>query len=89
MSKNLSIAFTPDAHQDYINWVKEDKNIFKKINELIKDIMRSPYEGIGKPEPLKHDLSECYSRRITKEHRLVYRVSEEYIVILSCRGHYT
>ena len=60
----------------------------KKINELIKEISRSPFEGIGKPEPLKYDLSGCWSRRITGEHRFVYQVEEDAILIIGCRYHY-
>ena len=67
---------------------KTDKQILKKINQLIKDIKREPFEGIGKPEPLKYELSGFWSRRISDEHRLIYEVSESYISIVSCRFHY-
>ena len=69
-------------------WQKNDKNILKRINTLIKDIKRNPFEGIGKPEPLKYELAGCWSRRINSEHRLVYEVREREIVIISCRYHY-
>ena len=69
-------------------WQNTDKQILKKINQLIKDIKREPFEGIGKPEPLKYELSGFWSRRISDEHRLVYEVSESYIAIVSCRFHY-
>ena len=69
-------------------WQNTDKQILKKINQLIKDIKREPFEGIGKPEPLKYELSGFWSRRISDEHRLIYEVSESYISIVSCRFHY-
>ena len=69
-------------------WQNTDKQILKKINQLIKDIKRELFEGIGKPEPLKYELSGFWSRRISDEHRLVYEVSESYIAIVSCRFHY-
>ena len=69
-------------------WQNTDKQILKKINQLIKDIKREPFEGIGKPEPLKYELSGFWSRRISDEHRLIYEVSESYIAIVSCRFHY-
>lgn len=77
-----------DAWEDYLYWQREDKKVLKKINTLIKDIERNPYEGIGKPEALKGNLSGCWSRRIDNTHRLVYRVYEGIIDILSCKGHY-
>ncbi len=69
-------------------WQNTDKQILKKINQLIKDIKKEPFEGIGKPEPLKYELSGFWSRRISDEHRLVYEVSDNYIAIVSCRFHY-
>ncbi|MBD2132762.1 Txe/YoeB family addiction module toxin [Sphaerospermopsis sp. FACHB-1094] len=69
-------------------WGKEDKKVFKKILELIKDIQREPFSGIGKPEPLKYELQGYWSRRITDEHRLVYKVEEDVLIILSCKYHY-
>lgn len=77
-----------DAWQDYLYWEKRDKVLFKRINQIIKDIKRSPFEGIGKPEALKNNLSGLWSRRIDKEHRIVYLVDDNAIVILQCRGHY-
>jgi len=76
------------AFDDYYEWTVNDKKIAKKIMTLIKDIKRTPYRGLGKPEPLKHELSGYWSREITKEHRLVYRVEGETIEILSCKYHY-
>ena len=77
-----------DAWEDYISWQTYDKKILKRINQLIKDIGRNPFEGIGKPEPLKGNLSGFWSRRIDEEHRLVYVVEDNAILIISCRGHY-
>jgi toxin YoeB len=83
------ITFTPNAFDAYKEWALTDKKVFKKINELIQSIDRSPFEGIGKPEPLKHQLMGYWSRRINEEHRLVYQiVSESEIIILQCKYHY-
>jgi toxin YoeB len=82
------IAFLPTALEDFNWWVTEDKKIYVRIVRLIKDIERSPFSGLGKPEPLKQELKGLWSRRITDEHRLVYKVAEEEIVIVSCRFHY-
>ncbi len=82
------IAFLPQAFNDFNDWIKIDKKIHAKIVELVKEIQRTPFTGKGKPEPLKHQLSGLWSRRITEEHRLVYQVSEMEIVIVSCRFHY-
>ena len=80
--------FLDDAWQDYLYWQKVDKKILKRINQLIKDIQRSPFDGLGKPEPLKFDMSCLWSRRINQEHRLIYQVKDEYIIIVQCRYHY-
>jgi toxin YoeB len=82
------IAFLPTAFEDFNWWATEDRRIYARIVRLIKDIERSPFSGLGKPEPLKHELQGLWSRRITDEHRLVYKVAEEEIVIVSCRFHY-
>jgi len=84
----MRLIFSKNSWEDYISWQTEDKKVLKKINELIKDIQRSPYEGLGKPEPLKFDLTGLWSRRIDREHRIVYQVSGEDILIYSCRFHY-
>lgn len=84
----MRIVFSKNSWEDYTSWLKEDKNMLKKINELIKDIQRNPFEGKGKPEPLKYDLSGLWSRRIDREHRLVYQIKEKEILIYSCRYHY-
>jgi len=82
------IAFLPRAFNELAVWAEEDRNILAKIFELIKDIQRNPFSGLGKPEPLKHKFRGLWSRRITREHRLIYRVGNEEIVIVSCRFHY-
>lgn len=82
------VAFYKVAYEDYNRWEETDKKVFRRIKDLIKDISRTPFEGIGKPEPLKHELSGYWSRRITDEHRLVYKVSDNTVYILSCRKHY-
>ncbi|GAB4147232.1 MAG: Txe/YoeB family addiction module toxin [Patescibacteria group bacterium] len=84
----MNICFTPNAWEDYLFWIKTDKKIVYKINSLIDDITRHPFEGIGKPEPLKHEFKGCWSRRITDEHRLVYFVEDGDLIILQCRFHY-
>lgn len=84
----MNKVFSDNAWEEYISWLKEDKKILKRINELIKDIDRNKFKGIGKPEPLKHQLSGYWSRRITDEHRLIYSIDGENIYIISCRYHY-
>ncbi len=84
----MNIIFSKNAWEDYLSWQKEDKKILRKINELIKVIQRTPFEGIGKPEPLKYDLAGLWSRRIDREHRLVYKVESDELSIYSCRFHY-
>jgi toxin YoeB len=84
----MKITFSQNAWEDYISWQSEDKKILKKINDLIKEIQRNPYQGTGKPEPLKYDLSGMWSRRIDRDHRLVYQVVKDVLLIYSCRYHY-
>ena len=84
----MNVVFTEDSWNDYLYSQQTDKKILQKINTLIKDIKRNPFNGLGKPEPLKFELAGCYSRRINKEHRLVYEINEYGIVIISCRYHY-
>jgi toxin YoeB len=84
----MNITFTNDSWNEYLYWQKTDKQILKKINQLLNDIKRTPFSGIGKPGPLKFELSGCWSRRITNEHRLVYEVIEYSIVVISCKYHY-
>lgn len=81
------LIWTHDAWDDYLSWSR-DKRMTRRIQDLIKDIMRSPHEGLGRPELLRGELSGFASRRIDEEHRLVYRVLHDDIEILSCRGHY-
>ena len=84
----MNLTWTESAWEDYIHWQKNDRKILKRINELIRDIKRNPYEGLGKPEALKFDLAGMFSRRIDLEHRLVYQVTDGEIVIFQCRYHY-
>ena len=84
----MRIVWTESAWTDYQYWQKTDRKILKRINELIKVCLRTPLEGVGKPEPLKHDLKGFWSRRIDKEHRLVYAANENELLIISCRYHY-
>ena len=84
----MRITFSKNAWEDYVSWQRDDKKILRKINDLIKDIQRTPFEGLGKPEPLKFDLSGYWSRRIDLEHRLVYQYLDDEILIYSCRYHY-
>ncbi|CAO95816.1 Txe/YoeB family addiction module toxin [Erwinia tasmaniensis] len=84
----MKLTWSAEAWEDYLNWQEADKRTVKKINELIKDTSRIPFEGKGKPEPLKHNLAGFWSRRITSEHRLVYAVSDDSLLIASCRYHY-
>lgn len=84
----MEILWQTNAWEDYLFWIKNDSAIFNRINELIKDIERSPYKGIGKPKVLRGDLSGFWSRRITQEHRLVYRVKKKQVYIIQCRFHY-
>jgi toxin YoeB len=84
----MKITFTEAAWDNYL-WLQEnDKKLLKRVNLLVKDILRNPFDGIGKPEPLKANLSGYWSRRIDSEHRLVYSVSTEEAIIISCRFHY-
>jgi toxin YoeB len=83
------IVFEASAFEDFTEWAKLDKKIYKKIVELIKDIDRSPFLGLGKPELLKYELSGFWSRRINDEHRLVYKVTDTEVVIISCKYHYS
>lgn len=84
----MKIEWAEDAWDDYLYWQQTNKAALKRIHALIKDIQRSPFEGIGKPEPLKHHLSGFWSRRIDDEHRLVYAVEDDRLQIAQCRFHY-
>jgi toxin YoeB len=83
-----NIAFEKQAFEQFTEWAAKDRKIHAKIGSLITDTLRNPFSGIGKPEPLKHDLKGCWSRRITDEHRLVYKVTDDLIIVLSCKFHY-
>lgn len=80
--------WTDEAWEDYIYWQLQDKKTLKRINQLIKDIERNGYDGIGKPEPLKNNLSGWWSRRIDDVHRIVYKIENEKVIIAACRSHY-
>jgi toxin YoeB len=82
------LAWTNDAWADYVYWQGQDKKTLKRINKLITDTKRSPFEGIGKPEPLKENLSGFWSRRVDESNRLVYAVSDSHVTVISCRYHY-
>jgi toxin YoeB len=84
----MKITWTNTSWDDYIYWQQTDKAKVKRINELIKSALRTPFQGIGNPEPLKHELQGYWSRRIDSEHRLVYTVRDESLLIIACRYHY-
>jgi toxin YoeB len=84
----MRITFSKNAWEDYNSWQTEDKKTLKKINALIKDIQHNPYDGIGKPEPLKFDLAGLWSRRIDQANRLVYNIEGDNILIFACKYHY-
>ena len=84
----MKYVFVDESWEDYLYWSKTDKKILERINDLIKDINRNPFKGLGKPEPLKHKYKGYWSRRITNEHRLIYQVKADEILILKCRFHY-
>jgi toxin YoeB len=84
----MNLVFAPQAWEDYLYWQTTDKKMVRRIHELLKDTIRSPFEGIGKPEPLKHAYAGYWSRRIDSEHRLVYRVTDQGLMIAQLRLHY-
>ncbi len=84
----MKLVFAENAWEDYLYWQRTDKRVVKRINLLIREICREPFRGIGKPEPLKHALSGYWSRRINDEHRIVYRVREDALLIAQLRYHY-
>lgn len=85
----MRIVFSPQGWEDYTHWQRVDRTLVKRINRLIDDAARDPFDGIGKPEPLKYGLANAWSRRITEEHRLVYVVRDDDLIILQARYHYT
>ncbi|HEU5353261.1 MAG TPA: Txe/YoeB family addiction module toxin [Actinocrinis sp.] len=84
----MRLVFTPHGWEDYQHWVQTDRATLKRVNRLVEDVLRDPFTGIGKPEQLRHVLSGAWSRRITEEHRLVYLVDGDDVVILQARYHY-
>ena len=84
----MKLIFVDESWEDYLYWQKTDRKILDRINNLVKDISRNPYTGIGKPEPLKYKYQGYWSRRITEEHRFIYRVVNDEIHIAKCRFHY-
>ena len=84
----MMISWAEKVWEDYLYWQQTDKKILKRINTLLQEITRQPYEGIGDPEPLKHNWSGYWSRRVDREHRLVYKVRDKGIVVVQCRYHY-
>ena len=85
----MNVLFQQSAFNDYQQWAVDDKKIFSKIGSLIKEIIRTPFSGTGKPEPLRANLSGFWSRRITDKHRLVYKVEENVLIIAACKSHYS
>ena len=84
----MKLIFAENAWEDYLYWQKTDKKTLKRINFLIRDITREPFEGIGKPEPLKHALAGYWSRRISDEHRIVYKIHKDSLLVVQLRFHY-
>jgi len=84
----MRLTWLPNGWKDYLYWQEHDKKILQRVNNLIKEAQRNPFLGIGKPEPLKNNLKGWWSRRITQEHRLVYKVEAESLLIMQCRFHY-
>lgn len=85
----MRLVFTPNGWEDYLHWQKTDRTVLKRVNTLIEATLRDPFAGIGKPEQLKHVLAGAWSRRITEEHRLVYKVDGDDLIVLQARYHYT
>lgn len=84
----MQLVFTDDAWEDYLYWQTNNKKMLQRINSLIKEALRTPFNGTGKPEPLRFDMAGCWSRRIDTEHRLVYKPENDRLIILQCRYHY-
>jgi toxin YoeB len=83
-----TLKFTDEGWDSYVYWQTQDRKTLKRINDLVKDVQRDPFAGIGKPEPLKHGLSRCWSRRIDESNRFVYMVNDVELIVISCRYHY-
>ena len=84
----MKVAFEKQAFKDFSTWATEDKKLYQRNVNLITDTLRNPYAGIGKPEPLKHELKGYWSKRINDEHRLVYKIEDDTLIILACKYHY-
>lgn len=84
----MLLSWTPHAGEDYLYWQRKDRKVLKRVNQLLKDMLRDPFEGIGKPEPLKYGIPNAWSRRITDEQRIVYLVEDNELRILQARYHY-
>lgn len=84
----MKIIFSSQAWEDYLHWQRTDRKMLKRINDLIREITRTPFEGTGKPEPLRHALAGYWSRRINDEHRLVYKIEQDAVLIAQARYHY-
>ena len=84
----MTLSFAERAWEEYCEWQRQDARAIRRINALLKDVCRTPFEGVGKPEPLRHELAGWWSRRIDEEHRLVYRVVGDVVEIRQCRHHY-
>ena len=84
----MKITFTPAGWEDYLWWQVQDRQVLKRVNRLIDDISRNGHEGIGKPEPLRQNLSGYWSRRVTTEHRIIYAIEDDTVVIIACRFDY-
>jgi len=82
------VSFWKRAGEDYLYWAKRNKDVLKRIDDLLEAIKNNPFEGIGKPEPLKHNWTGYWSRRINQEHRLIYKLTEDTVIIYCCRAHY-
>jgi len=84
----LNLTFTPDGWDDYLFWDGTDKAVMRRLNRSLEETLRTPFEGLGKPEQLRHQLAGCWSRRLTEEHRLVYRITADAVMVLMARYHY-
>jgi len=84
----MKIIFSEHAWEDYLYWNQTNRKVFERVNELIKDIQREPFKGKGKPEPLKFSFQGCWSRRIDQEHRLVYKIENDFVYLVQIRYHY-
>ena len=84
----MRLVFTPNGWEDYLHWQNADRQVLRRVNRLLEECLRDPFDGIGKPEQLRHALAGAWSRRITEEHRLVYLVDSDDLVVLQARYHY-